>query len=63
MIAKVIKTIIYIKGSTLVIMHSNEEPNCFFGGMAAPQWESPKKGKSGIDPADKCSWLFKIEMK
>ena len=50
-------------------MHSNEEPNCFFGGMAAPQWESPQwespneKGKNGIDPADQCSWLFKMEMK
>ena len=40
-ITKVIKTIIYnIKGSTLVIMHSNQEPNCFFGGMNVPQWKS-----------------------
>ena len=45
-------------------MHNNEEPNCFFGGMAAPQWESPAKGyKDGIDPADQCSGLFKIEIK
>ena len=33
-------------------MHSNEEPNCFFGGMAVPQWESPKNWTFGIDPAD-----------
>ena len=42
-------------------MHSNEEPNCLFGGMAVPQWESCYK--YGIDPADQCSWLFKMEMK
>ena len=40
-------------------MHSNKEPNCFFGGMAVPQWESDDI-KFGIDPADECSWLFKI---
>ena len=44
-------------------MHSNEEPNCFFGAMAVPQWESPEDGIDGIDPADQCSWLFKIEIK
>ena len=44
-------------------MHSNEEPNCFFGGMAVPQWESPDKSKFESDPADQCSWLFKMEMK
>ena len=26
----------FFLGSTLVIMHSFEEPNSFFGGMAAP---------------------------
>ena len=44
-------------------MYSNEEPNCFFGRMAVPQWESNYNDKYGIDPADKCSWLFKMEMK
>ena len=33
-------------------MHSNKELNCFFGGMAVPQWESPEFGKDGIDPVD-----------
>ena len=43
-------------------MHSNEEPNSFFGGMAAPSWNS--KGKYIADPANpnQCSWLFKIEV-
>ena len=36
----------------MVIMHSNEEPNCLFGGMAVPQWESPSNWKDGIDPTD-----------
>ena len=40
-------------------MHSNEEPNSFFGGMAAPEWNSNKKDI--CDPAGECSWLFKIE--
>ena len=44
-------------------MHSNEEPNCFFGGMAIPQWQSNNDGDYRIDPADECSWLFKMEMK
>ena len=41
-------------------MHSNKEPNSFFGGMAASSWDS----ENGYiaDPADKCSWLFKIEV-
>ena len=43
-----------------MIMHSNIEPNSFFGGMAAPSWDS--KSKFIADPADKCSWLFKIEV-
>ena len=52
-ITKVIKTIILrYKGSTLVTMHSNEEPRSIFGGMAVPQWDSPGKGIDGIDPAD-----------
>ena len=28
------------KGPTLTIMQSNEEPNSFFGGMAASSWNS-----------------------
>ena len=31
------------KGPTLTIMHSNEEPNSFFGGMAASSWNSSEK--------------------
>ena len=50
---------IHILGSTLVLMHSNEEPNSFFGGMAAPSWNS--KEENICDPAGECSWLFKIE--
>ena len=44
-------------------MHSNEEPNCLFGGMAVSQWESDKDGKYCSDPAYQCSLLFKMEMK
>ena len=33
-------------------MHSNEEPNSFFGGMAAPSWNSNAKGKYESDLAD-----------
>ena len=33
-------------------MHSNEEPNCLFGGMAVPQWESSKDRKYNSDPVD-----------
>ena len=50
---------ITFSGSTLVIMHSAEEPNSFFGGMAAPEWNS--EGKYIKDPANECSWLFKLE--
>ena len=32
-------------------MHSNEEPNSFFGGMAAPSWNS-NDGKYESDLAD-----------
>ena len=41
-------------------MHSNSEPNSFFGGMAVPSWNS----EEGLikDPAGECSWLFKIEV-
>ena len=46
-------------GSTLVIMHSAEEPNSFFGGMAASEWNS--EGSYIEDPANECSWLFKLE--
>ena len=43
-----------------MIMHSNEEPNSFFGGIAAPSWNS--KDEYIADPTNKCSWLFKIEV-
>ena len=42
-------------------MKSNEEPNCFFGGMAAPEWDSSYSNIS--DPINEASWLFKIEIK
>ena len=32
----IIITLLFFVGSTLVIMHSYEEPNSIFGGMAAP---------------------------
>ena len=40
-------------------MHSAEEPNSFFGGMTANSWNS--KGNYIEDPANECSWLFKLE--
>ena len=40
-------------------MHSAEEPNSFFGGMAAPEWNSESKYIE--DPVNECSWLFKLE--
>ena len=40
-------------------MHSAEEPNSFFGGMAAPKWNS--EAEFIEDPANECSWLFKLE--
>ena len=41
-------------------MHSAEEPNSFFGGMAVPSWNS--KSDFIEDPAvGECSWLFKLE--
>ncbi len=40
-------------------MHSSEEPDSFFGGMAAPEWNSLNKLIE--DPANECSWLFKLE--
>ena len=40
-------------------MHSSEEPNSFFGGMAAPKWNS--EGKDIEDPIEECSWIFKLE--
>ena len=40
-------------------MHSAEEPDSFFGGMAAPEWNS--EGKLIEDPINECSWLFKLE--
>ena len=43
-------------------MHSNQEPNSLFGGMAVPQLNSYANGKYESDPADQYSWLFKIEM-
>ena len=48
------------KGPTLTIMHSNEEPNSFFGGMAASSWNSSNDWI--CDPKEECSWLFKIEI-
>ena len=42
-------------------MHSNEEPNSFFGGMLASSLNS--EGNNIYDPAEECSWLFKIEIK
>ena len=42
-----------------MIMHSNSEPDSFFGGMAVSSWNS--KGEWIADPAGECSWLFKIE--
>ena len=39
-------------------MHSAEEPDSFFGGMAAPEWNS--EGKFIEDPMNE-SWLFKLE--
>ena len=32
-------------------MHSIEEPNCLFGGMAVPNWES-ENGNYNSDPVD-----------
>ena len=40
-------------------MHSAEEKDSFFGGMAAPKWNS--EGKHIEDPSGECSWLFKLE--
>ena len=40
-------------------MHSSEEPNSLFGGMAAPEWNSLNFYIA--DPANECSWLFKLE--
>ena len=40
-------------------MHSSEEPNSLFGGMAAPEWNSLDDYIA--DPANECSWLFKLE--
>ena len=42
-------------------MHSNQEPNSLFGGMAVPQWTDIECNFES-DPADLYSWLFKIEM-
>ena len=43
-------------------MHSAEEPNSFFGGMAAPEWHS--NGDYNADPVvGECSWLFKLEIR
>ena len=40
-------------------MHSDSEPNSFFGGMAVNSWNS--LNKSIADPIHECSWLFKLE--
>ena len=42
-----------------MIMHSAKEPDSFFGGMAAPKWNS--EGDYIEDPFGECSWLFKLE--
>ena len=42
-----------------MIMHSAEEPDSFFGGMAAPKWNS--EGEWIEDASEECSWLFKLE--
>ena len=41
-------------------MHSNEEPNSYFGGMAVPSWNS--SGECICDPPEEFSWIFKIEV-
>ena len=40
-------------------MHSAVEPDSFFGGMAAPEWNSINNWIA--DPTNECSWLFKLE--
>ena len=40
-------------------MHSAKEPDSFFGGMAAPKWNS--EGDYIEDASEECSWLFKLE--
>ena len=41
-------------------MHSSEEPNSFFGGMAVSHWNS--KGEHIKDPLfGQNSWLFKLK--
>ena len=40
-------------------MHSGEERNSLFGGMAVPSWNSNREWMA--DPSDEFSWLFKIE--
>ena len=40
-------------------MHSAEETDSFFGGMAAPEWNS--KDWFIEDSIGECSWLFKLE--
>ena len=44
-------------------MRTTKEPNCVFGGMAFPSWESPKDIICKEDNENECSWLFKIESK
>ena len=56
----VLLLLLYFLGLTLAIMHSNDEPNSIFGGMAAPSWNS--KNEYVKDPKEYCSWLFKIEI-
>ena len=43
-------------------MHSDQEPNSLFGGLAAQSWNSNNNGNFELDLAEKCNWLFKIEM-
>ena len=44
-----------------MVMHSYEEPNSFFGGLAVSSWNS--NGEFICDPAEEYSWLFKIEIR
>lgn len=41
-------------------MKTSIENNSLFGGMAVPPWLSNDKFSS--DPAELCSWLFKLEV-
>ena len=44
-------------------MRTTKEPNCVFGGMAFPSWESNIDGIFNADNENEYSWIFKIESK